>query len=335
MNLSTLWQSLDEDARRAEAGYVLRRLATDTEHFDLRLAVIAPERTRALMIRFAKDAQDPMEIPDSTGFSLSTVTLPGDLSGTTTLELRLRSRIYADVFDALVRDLVESSSDATTEADAVVRIVDRLKRWQMFIARTAPDGLSRSEQIGLFGELCVLRALVVPALGILAAAEAWTGPAAKTQDFQHGGVAIEVKGSAAQQPQYVRISSERQLDDLGVAKLYLAHVSLDERRGSGETLPELVESVRALCETARAATLIETRLFDVGYLDEHAHRYQETGYELRRLGTFLVAAGFPRIVEDDLVAGVGDVHFSISLAACEPFSVTAEAVQFALTKHSP
>ena len=332
MNLSTLWQSLDEDARRAQAGYVLRRLVTDTEHLDLRLAVIAPERTRALMIRFAEDTQDPVEIPESTGFSLSTVTLPG---GTTTLELRLRSRTYADVFDALVRDLVEYSRGATTETDAVARVVDRLRRWQLFIARTAPDGLSRSEQVGLFGELLVLRELVVPALGILAATEAWTGPAAKNQDFQHGGVAIEVKGSAAQQPQHVRISSERQLDDVGVAELYLAHVSLDERRGSGETLPELVESVRGLCEAAHEAALIETRLFDVGYLDEHAHRYEQTGYELRRLSTFLVASGFPRIVEGDLAAGVGDVHFSISLAACEPFGVTTEALKSALTKQSP
>jgi hypothetical protein len=34
-----------------------------------------------------------------------------------------------------------------------------------------------------------------------------------------------------------------------------------------------------------------------------------------------VRRGFPRLVEVDLPAGVGDMNFVMSLAACEPFAV--------------
>ena len=36
--------------------------------------------------------------------------------------------------------------------------------------------------------------------------------------------------------------------------------------------------------------------------------------------TYQVRRGFPRLLEVDLPAGVGDVNFAVSLAACEPFA---------------
>ncbi len=48
---------------------------------------------------------------------------------------------------------------------------------------------------------------------------AWRGPEPAHQDFQFTSGAVEVKATAAKQPQSVRITSERQLDDNGSMNL--------------------------------------------------------------------------------------------------------------------
>lgn len=55
----------------------------------------------------------------------------------------------------------------------------------------------------------------------------------------------------------------------------------------------------------------------------HAARYVNTGYVIRETNFFNVVKGFPRIVEDDLRKGVGDVSYSISVAECQHFAVSA------------
>lgn len=58
---------------------------------------------------------------------------------------------------------------------------------------------------------------------------AWKAALAAHQDFQFSTGALEVKTTAAKQPQSVRITSERQLDDTGVGALFLHVVVVDER----------------------------------------------------------------------------------------------------------
>jgi hypothetical protein len=64
--------------------------------------------------------------------------------------------------------------------------------------------------------------------------------------------------------------------------------------------------------------------------DLHAVRYASPGYAVRRQDTFRVGPGFPRIIEADLPKGVGDASYSMSLAACQSFSVPLTALISAL-----
>lgn len=111
---------------------------------------------------------------------------------------------------------------------AAAELLGRLRRWQQFLT-AARDLLSIEAQRGLWGELHVLRTHLLPALGAAATVVGWKASAAAHQDFQFSGGAVEVKTTAAKQPQSVRITSERQLDDTGVGALYLHVVVVDER----------------------------------------------------------------------------------------------------------
>ena len=161
------------------------------------------------------------------------------------------------------------------------------------------------------------------------------------QDFQFSGGAVEVKTTAAKQPQSVRITSERQLDDTGVGALFLHVVVVDEREvPAGGTVPG--QSLSALIADDRiglsadviALSAFNDRLLDRGWLDAHASRYEGRRWTVRGERTYQVRRGFPRLVEVDLPTGVGDVNFAVSLAACEPFAAPVSAMLAALTQSS-
>jgi hypothetical protein len=61
-------------------------------------------------------------------------------------------------------------------------------------------------------------------------------------------------------------------------------------------------------------------LLEAGYLDEQAHLYSR-GYVLRSFHAFEVKEGFPRLLEEDLPTGVGEVSYSIDLAMAKPYEV--------------
>jgi hypothetical protein len=155
----------------------------------------------------------------------------------------------------------------------------------------------------------------------------WTGPTATPQDFQFDNCAVEVKTTATLRHQKLSISNERQLDNTHTGELILLHLSVDARQGRGESLPEIVASVRSLVENGpQACNELETLLFEVGYLDVHAENYEGVGYAEREVHYFKVEADFPRIVEADLRNGVGDVRYTISVAECMSFSISESEV---------
>lgn len=228
---------------------------------------------------------------------------------------------FADVFDALAVDLARRVEEATDADEAVIALLGQLHRWQRFLTATA-QGLDPAAQRGLWGELYFLGESLLPKLGPVAAVAAWTGPHGAHQDFQATAAWIEVKTTLAKQPQAVRITSERQLDDTHSPALFLHVISLEAHEAGTDTLPARVAKLRAaLAATPGAREHFEDALIAAGYLDRDATRYASPGYAVRRADTYHVRTGFPRIVEAGLPVGVGAVAYDLALAACADFAV--------------
>jgi hypothetical protein len=228
---------------------------------------------------------------------------------------------FADVFTALAEDLARRVSEVTTPVEQARAFLGQLSRWQKFLTASA-EGLTDEEQRGLWGELRLLRDLLLPVLGYSAVA-GWKGPEEAHQDFQFESGAIEVKTTLAKQPQVVRITSERQLDDSAWPTLILYVIALDARDGGSETLPSMVASLRAkLTADPTAREQFEDGLLLTGFLDAHAVRYIDRGYVVRSESAFHVRQDFPKLVERDLSAGVGDVNYGLSISACASFSIS-------------
>lgn len=327
MRIEDVWLELERESQAGDASAWLTRFALPRPSHPLLIALQAPENHRALLLPMPKAAiPGRREWPQCKGLQIFSVVIAGQPH----LGVRLRESSSADVFTALAEDVAPRVAATSDPQAAVAALLGRLRRWQKFLA-TGTAGLSLERQIGLYGELHTLREHLVPRLGADGAVAAWRAPQSTHQDFQVASGAIEVKTTTAKQPQSVRITSERQLDQAGIPWLFLHVVVLDEREvegvpGSlGESLPDIVGALREQLQPTKAAVeTFDDRLLDVGYLEVDVPRYDNRRFTLRREHTFRVQRGFPCLVEKNLPNGVGDISYALSLAACEPFATSIE-----------
>lgn len=330
MRIEAIWGELEAEADTPGASAWLTRLALPLPSQKLIVAIETLSRRRYLLVELPeKLIPSPSAWPRSRGLEVVCIRL----NSTSHFGVRLVDQTATDVFSVLAEDLarrIAISNDASTTASI---LITRLKRWQQLLS-TSGSTLSKEEVRGLYGELVTLREIVLAKCGPCAAIQSWRAPAAAHQDFQFATAAIEVKTTASKQPQNIRITSERQLDETGTGRLFLHVIVLDEREinddsheGPTESLPDAVAEVRRLVGyNLEALSDFEDKLVDSRYLDSHADGYRNTRFAIRRTHSFRVDGNFPRIVERNLMPGIGDVTYSLSLASCEPFSVATDVV---------
>lgn len=316
--LEELWTELAEAGDPGQPGRRQRRVLTDSRH-DCFLAVDFPQRRRLLSVvgrdMVVSDVDRHEQL--TTGVLLERTV---DGTGLPTVSLVLLDGTRSDIFTALTQDLLRTLSE-TNQDDVGETFTARLREWQRMLSALAPEGLSPERQRGLLGELLVMRDLLLPAVGTQAV-PAWTGPDLQLQDFQFPTVAVEVKTSAGRNLWNVQITGERQLDETPTGTLLLVTLALDVRRGgSGESLPEVVDTLRDQVDNTVRDEL-ELRLTRAGYLGTQAHLYQDRRYVLRRRLVHRIREGFPRIAERDLPPGVSNVSYAVDLLTASEFTVT-------------
>jgi hypothetical protein len=306
---------------------VARRVRPETQT-DVFLGLERPTATRLFFVEGPRTLVERVGVDlNCAGFSVRCEGVSGAATRAR-LVVRLAQRRYSDIFATLAADVIgalPARGDHTTTLDAMA---DRLARWERFLALRGPEGLTRLQQHGLFGELWFLLHHALPNCGVARSVDAWTGPLARPQDFQFASVAIEVKTTTAGGATGIQVASVRQLDPPAGVRLFLLHLELEERSGRGETLPDLVAHVRAAL--AGHEMRFNDRLLEVGYADADSVLYRTPAYVVRRHRFFEVRDLFPRITEAELRVGVVAVEYTIAVAACEGYVVPDLAVTTAI-----
>ena len=305
------------------------RLVDPHATHDLYLLVRQPEQRRILSLRtqqtMAEQAMHVIrQLPRTGGLELEFI---ASGPGRSELHVSLIAVELREVFNALVNDMISAAAQTSDGRDAILAIVGRFEHWRRLLAAVSAEGLLPEWRRGLAGELVVLRDTVLPAVGVAGTVAAWTGPTGAPQDYQLPGGAIEVKTTAAKQPQTLVITNERELDDTGVQALLLVHLSVDERQGGdGYSLNRIVDDIRGLLGAGPAHGRFEELLIRAGYLPAHRTLYDEPRYTVRDMHLWHVAGDFPRITEAELRPGVGDCRYRIATVGLDNYSATHEVI---------
>ncbi|MFN9489163.1 MAG: PD-(D/E)XK motif protein [Betaproteobacteria bacterium] len=245
------------------------------------------------------------------------------VNGRVRIRLELVNPSFRDLFGRLCADAIEAILEASSDANAIAAMRARVDHWRRFIERAGSSGLSEDAQVGLYGELVFLNALLSAGYSAEHAVGAWHGPLGENHDFCFGSTAIEVKSTVANIDSLIVISNENQLDDTGLKLLGLCRVSLYRRQNLSGTLPDLVRSTISAVGP-NYAPLLEDRLLSAGYHEDDAARYSVYGYAMRGVRYYSVSSGFPRIVPPDLAIGVSRVSYNVDLAVAGGFETSLE-----------
>ncbi|WP_412050347.1 PD-(D/E)XK motif protein [Hoeflea sp. Naph1] len=247
--------------------------------------------------------------------------------------LSLKERSQVEIFETLCLDVVGAGEAAENRDDALVRAIQRTRRWHHLLRGGRTGGLSVEEQRGLVGELSVLRELVAD-LGTETSIDAWKGPTGSAKDFEFIGTCIEVKTRRAAAKPNISISSADQLSDVPGSRLLLrvtnvASVVLPE----GLSLHDHVRQTEQLFEMAdEAFEKWEEAIYSTGYDPEND--YDERRWQLGASADYEVISGFPRI-STPLPSGVDEVRYSLSLDACAPFAMHEKLIDVIRTGLEP
>ncbi|EZP56616.1 PD-(D/E)XK motif protein [Delftia sp. RIT313] len=331
--LEQLWRELESISHRKSNGWV-RRLGNPGAKVSAHVAVACPSGARSLMIDIPTAALGKLQDLPATGGLVVHLAPPleGVAAGQRTLAVELEDAQFADIFTVFSIDLIDGISSCATAGDAIVLLFRRLERWQDFLAAAA-DGISQSAVIGLFGELWVLRDVLVP-IGGVGMLESWTGAQRAPQDFIIPSVcAVEVKTSLSGPLTHVRIHGERQLDDVGLTCLFLLCLRVERDADAGESINKLVSDLRSLASSSKEfSILLERLLGQAGWMERHAHRYEHLRLRIAHRRAFRVSNGFPRLIQDSLRPGLSEVDYILELKACTDFECADNVFAETLSK---
>lgn len=267
----------------------------------------------------------PVEIPRIGGIEIDLRTAA---PGRWFLGLALRDSNQLEIFRALCSNLMAATSHLARNAGerGVGIVLNRLKRWQDLLRRREDDLLSRSEILGLAGELLFLRDRLLGSMSDVGAVLAWRGPYGDEQDFVVGGRIVEIKTQLATADRRFQISTEDQLDTAS-GEIVLCHQTLglasSDQPGARSLNALTAEILEHLLQgSGDAADIFRAGLVEGGY-----RRRPEYDVEWWLPGEFRiyeVTPEFPRLVASGLPAGVSRVRYEISVAACGPFEKTTD-----------
>jgi hypothetical protein len=321
--IENIWLSLEGDAT-SHSALLYKRYSAEVLP-DVFIALRSPEKLRCIAFKlnasFPFDANQWNKLKD-----IKIETLPDEKDKTKKfLLILLLNKQHKDIFSTLCEDLIFGVSEVTTEVSLVEKLLERLAKWQSLFEKVGKQGLSDEAQRGLYGEIHFLRFFLNNTLDKNYCLKSWLGPERSIQDFQYSNWAVEVKTTHGNNHQKIHITSERQLDDSIIEKIFLYHLSLDIRVGNGESINSIIDDVSELLNSnTMASNLFKLKLLEAGYYDIHRPIYEDQGYAIRQENLYRVSGNFPRIIENKIPIGVGDVRYSIVLSESEEWRINQE-----------
>jgi hypothetical protein len=318
-NLEIIWRELEAETPPASDGHFARLLPSAAPGV-VRLRWRVPSAVRGIEFELpSSEIPANLRLPKGEGFSTSVSSEKSDGLLRTTVVLEAVASKYNEILAVIASDLL-GLSDKDGDARHLIRISDRLADWAEFFRRHAERPLSPELQLGIIGELLLMRDYLIPFWGKELALASWVGPLRRPQDFQ-GPASVEVKSTLGAASKPLQISNLRQLDPSLMGKpLFLAVMRAELVAAGGATLLGTIRDVKSMLPRSLhsdfRSRLLRSGICEVSLESIHLSMFQAFNWRL-----FGIRDDFPRVVQSDVRAGVLDARYTISMSNCDPFAV--------------
>lgn len=246
--------------------------------------------------------------------------MPADLNGLQVRHKRMESGEVLDlmaspaheqIFNPLCREIIDAVLEERRDPwGAVAAIIRSWKSaWQ-----PARASMEKTVQVGLFGELYVLKKVLTPCLGA-AAIDLWSGPAGERHDFVTERLHIEVKTTRKSRHEH-EISRLDQLHAPQGCQLLLISIQLEESLKGEHSLATLLGQLNeALREMPAALDLLTKQMAQMGWSEDMRNSADLLRFNVRDALVYLVDEEFPRLPEDFTPpSGVTGLRYTVDLA---------------------
>jgi len=311
--IESIWQDfIANDSLRT--GIVLKRYSADVIP-DCFVSMRMPEKVKSIAFRVSTKLIDISSLSDLK--DIVSEIIPDETDKDKSLIIiSLADNSLSSIFAVLCEDLFQAVSTTDQELVLIQVLQNRFIQWKELFVMAKGSGLTLEKQIGLFGELYLLKRLFLQTGLFAEILFIWTGPETGIRDFEKDNCAIEVKTTHTHNHQKIRISSERQLDTTLLQYLFLFHLSIEKRNSNENTLNTIVEEIYSILgQNKLLGNILKRKLISAGYFDHHKPIYQNSSFLIREEAFYKIENSFPRIEEKDLMKGVGDVKYSIILTS--------------------
>jgi hypothetical protein len=331
--LDSAWAALLEE-HHEKPGQYYRRLATGEPLAAYAGLVLPGPRKRLSLGVETLDERQGILKEKAKGYLVSVEPAPAGYDALAFLSITENDSAFCELFKAVGSDLLALWTNQRDAGVATGLVLRRLEHWRRFFQKE--EGLGRDGYLGLCGELLFLERILDWEIDPSIAVESWMGPLGSNQDFLYGKAAVEVKSTSANAPEFVRVSSTRQLDDTGLDALFLSHSAFDLREFSGRTLAQIADGIEKRLSTTSpmAAVTLHERLLSAGFSPDLPGKYGSYGVVERSTACYEIRSGFPRIQESTLPPGISDVEYTLNLASCSEYMVKQELLERAIKEAS-
>jgi len=193
-----------------------------------------------------------------------------------------------------------------------------------FEEENVPRKLTAEEQIGLFGEIQILKEILGKKFNLGTSLSSWTGPS-KKHDFTLPNTLLEIKTTSTDTKK-INTSSTNQIAPVYDKKLKLIFVQI-KKNINGLSLHEVIDNYSKILKEESELLFNDfiLKLTQCRYLDIHKSEYKQK-YKIDKLNFFNINENFPYIKEYVVPDGLSDlsITYKIDLEKCEDFRINEE-----------
>jgi len=325
-----IWSSINSESKVNYDRPLIARKVPSNGPYAAFLATDFRKGHRMLYLRLYSSSEiSSDELPKFKGLEISIVqSTIGEFHDESFLKFR-QTLINTDiVFESVIADICNRAIQVQNNSQLEATLKKALSEWKVFFEKQSIEIMSMSQQKGLIGELHFLKNYLFKKYTYSEAVSFWTGCDRANHDFQINDIAVEIKATSSKQHKKFYVSSEKQLDDAGLKRLYLAGLSLSLHANRlDKCLPSLINEMLFVIQNDSVASYhFQLKLLKYGYLNGHSDRYT-TGFSVINENFFEVREGFPRLLPVQVPNGVGDLRYTVMIDSCMPFKLNTDILK--------